>query len=195
MRVTVIVGAPDTRADDETALQIATGDQLFDEQSRHDRLAGAGIVGKQEAQWLPRQHGLIDRRDLVWQRINNRGMDSEHRVEEVRKADAMCFGDQAEQGAVAVKTPGAALLHEIETWLVVSIEKLVCHPAGGRLVGKFEGLGTKPLHADDRDEAVRKDTTYRSIGLKVFKSHHSGPWMATLDRLFSGRRAAKRLMT
>ena len=59
------------RADDETALQIATGDQFFDEQTRHDRLAGAGIVGKQKAQWLPRQHGLIDRRNLVRQRVNN----------------------------------------------------------------------------------------------------------------------------
>ena len=102
-------------------------------------------------------------------------MDGEHRVEEVRKADAMCFGDQAEQGAVAVETPGATLFHKIESGFVVPIEQFVGHLAGRRLIGELEGLGTKPLHADDCDKAVRKDTTYRSIGLKVFKSHHSGP--------------------
>jgi hypothetical protein len=83
-------------------------------------------------------------------------VDGEHRVEEVCKADAMCFGDQAEQSAVTVETLGTALFHKIKTWLVVSIEKFVCHPAGGRLVGKFKGLGAKPLNADDRNEAVRK---------------------------------------
>ena len=43
-------------------------------------------------------------------------MDGEHRIEEVRKADAMCFGDQAEQGAVAVETPGSALFHRLYTY-------------------------------------------------------------------------------
>ena len=43
-------------ADDETTLQVAAGDQLLDEQARHDGLAGARIVGEQEAQRLTRQH-------------------------------------------------------------------------------------------------------------------------------------------
>ena len=84
-------------ADDQAALQVAAGDQLLDEQARHDRLAGAGVVGEQEAQRLARQHGLVDGRDLVRQRFDDRGVDREHRVEEVREADALRLGDEAEQ--------------------------------------------------------------------------------------------------
>ena len=85
------------RADDEAALQVAAGDQLLDQQARHDRLAGARVVGEQEAQRLPRQHGLVDRRDLVRQRLDDRGVDRQHRVEQVRQADALGLGDQPEQ--------------------------------------------------------------------------------------------------
>ena len=145
-------------------------------------LPAPGIVGQQEAQRLPRQHRLVDRRDLVRQRLNERGVDGQHRIEEVRKADAVRLGDQAEQGAVAVETPGPALLHELEARLVVAVEQLVGHLAGGRLVGEFEGLGAEPLHADDRDEAVRKDAAHRGVGLKVFEPNHSGPLLATLVR-------------
>ena len=37
------------RADDEAPLEISADDQLLDEEPGHDRLAGAGIVGKEEA--------------------------------------------------------------------------------------------------------------------------------------------------
>lgn len=40
------------RTDDETVLRIAARDQIFDEEPRHDGLAGARIVGAQEAQLL-----------------------------------------------------------------------------------------------------------------------------------------------
>ena len=93
------------------------------------------------------------------QRVNNRGVDGEHRVEEVCKAYPVGFGDQTEQGAVAVETPWSALLHEIKARLVISIEKLICYFAGGRLVSKFEGLGTKPLHIDNCNKAVGKNAT------------------------------------
>ena len=87
-------------ADDQAALQVAAGDQFLDEQPGHDGLAGAGIVGEQETQRLARQHGLVDGRDLVRQRFDQRGVDGEHRVEQMRKADAMRLGDEAEQCAI-----------------------------------------------------------------------------------------------
>ena len=82
-----------------------------------------------------------------------RGVDGQHRVEEVRQADAVRLGDQAEQRAVAVEAPGPALLDDLEARLVVAVEQFVGHLAGGRLVGQFQGLGAEPLHADDRDQA------------------------------------------
>ena len=118
------------RADDQAALQVAAGDQLLDEQAGHDRLAGAGVVGEQEAQRLARQHRLVDRRDLVRQRLDERGVDRQHRVEEVREADALRLGDEAEERAVAVEAPGPALLDDLEARLVVAVEQLVGDPAG-----------------------------------------------------------------
>jgi len=92
--------------DDQTLLQITAGGQLFDEQARHDGPVGAGVVGEQEAQRLPGQHGFVDGDDLMRQRFYVRGVQGEHRVEEMGEADAPGFGDQAEQCAVAVEAPG-----------------------------------------------------------------------------------------
>ncbi len=58
------------RADDEAAPEIAPRDQLLDEETRHDRLASAGVVGEEEAQRLAGQHRLVDGRDLVRERIH-----------------------------------------------------------------------------------------------------------------------------
>ena len=58
------------RTHHQTALQIAAGDQLFHQQTGHDRLAGAGIVGQQEAQRLARQHRFVHRGDLMRQRFH-----------------------------------------------------------------------------------------------------------------------------
>ncbi len=116
-------------ADDQAALEVAAGDQLLDEQARHDRLAGAGVVGEQEAQRLARQHRLVDGGDLVRQRLDQRGVDREHRIEQVGQADAVRLGDETEQRAVAVEAPRPARLDDLEARLVVPVEDLVRHAA------------------------------------------------------------------
>ena len=50
-------------------LQVAAGDQLLDQQPRHDGLARAGVFGEQEAQRLARQHRVVDAGDLVRQAV------------------------------------------------------------------------------------------------------------------------------
>ena len=57
--------------DDETPLQVAAGDQLLDEQPGHDGLAGARVIGEQEAKGLAGQHGLVHRGDLMRQRLDD----------------------------------------------------------------------------------------------------------------------------
>ena len=57
-------------AHNEAPLQVASGDQLLDQQPGHDGLAGAGIVGQQEAQRLAGQHLVVDGGDLVRQRVH-----------------------------------------------------------------------------------------------------------------------------
>jgi hypothetical protein len=93
-------------ADDEAAPQVAPGDQLLDQEARHDRLAGARVVGQQKPQRLPGEHGLVDGGDLVGRRIDQRGVDRQDGIEQMGQADAMGFRDQPEQGAVAVEAPG-----------------------------------------------------------------------------------------
>ena len=161
-------------ADDEAALEVAARDQLLDEQAGHDRLAGARVVGEQEAQRLARQHRLVDRRDLVRQRLDERGVDREHRVEEVRQADAVRLGDEAEERAVAVEAPGPALLDDLEARLVVAVEQLVRDLAGGVLVGQLERLGAEPLDADDGDQRVREDAADGGAGGQGLKPQ--GGW-------------------
>ena len=99
----------------------------------HDRLAGAGVVGEQEAQRLARQHRLVDGRDLVRQRLDERGVDGEHRIEQMREADALRLGDEPEQRAVAVEAPRPALLDDLQIAARrVAVEQLVADLARRR---------------------------------------------------------------
>ena len=84
-------------ANDQAALKVAAGDQLLDEEARHDRLAGARIVRQQKAQRLARQHALVDGRDLVRQRLDDRGVNGEHRIEQMGEMDALRLRHEAEQ--------------------------------------------------------------------------------------------------
>ena len=136
-------------------------------------LPAARVVSEQEAQRLARQHGLVDGRDLVRQRVDDGGMDRQHRVEEVRQAYALCLGDQSKQRTVTVKTPRPALLHELEPWLVVPIEQFVRDLAGGRLVGELECLGAKPLHTDNDHHRVGDYAPHRCTWLKFLELDHA----------------------
>ena len=90
-------------ADDEAALEVAAGDEFLDEEAGHDGLAGAGVVGEQEAQGLAGEHGFVDGDDLVGEGIDEGGVDGEDGVEKV---------GEAEEGAVAVEAPGSAFVDE-----------------------------------------------------------------------------------
>ena len=144
-------------ADDEAALQVAAGDQLLDEQAGHDGLAGAGVVGQQEAQRLARQHGLVDGGDLVRQRLDQRGVHGQHRIEQVRQADAVGLGDQAEQRARRRRSSRGGPARRVRGGARRGGRGARWRPCRRGLVGQLEGLGAEPLDADDRDQAVGQD--------------------------------------
>ena len=75
------------------------------------------------------------------------------------ESNAVGFRDQAEQAAVAVKTPRTALLDDLKSRLVVAVQQLVRDSAAGIFVCEFERLRTEPLHVNNRDEAVRQDAS------------------------------------
>lgn len=161
-----------TWANDQASLQVAAGDQFLDEQAGHDRLAGTWVVSKQEAERLARQHGLVDRCDLMRQRIDDGGVDRQHRIEQVGEANALGLGDEAEESAIAVEAPGPALLDKVEAGLIVAIEQLVGYLARRRLVGELERLGAEPLDADHGNQGIGQDPTNGGIRLEVFKLSH-----------------------
>ncbi len=161
-------------ANDEAPLQVASRNQLLHEQPGHDGLAGARVVGQEKSERLARQHGLIDGRDLMRQRIDQRRVDCQHGVKQMCELNAVQLGHQTEEVAVAVEAPGAAPLDDIEPRLVMAVQQLVRNFSSGCLVGQLEGVGAEPLHADDGDEAVGKNAAYRGGGLQVFKARHIG---------------------
>lgn len=156
-------------ADHETAPQVAACDQLLDEEPRHDRLAGARVVGQQEPQRLARQHRLVDGRDLVRQRIDERGVHRQHRVEEVRQANAVCLGDESEERTVTVEAPRAALLDDRESSLVVTVQNLLGDATGRTAIHEREGLGPVPLDVDHRRGRIGQDAANGGAGGEVFE--------------------------
>jgi hypothetical protein len=159
-------------ADDETTLQVAACDQFLDEQSGHDGLACAGVIGEQESQRLTGEHGLVDGRDLVRQRFDEGRVHSQHRVEEMRQTDAMRLRNQAEQMPVAVEAPRAAVLHDLEARLVMAIEQLVGNAARRSFISQLQSLGAKPLHADHRDDLLRQNSPDCGGWLEIFEAGH-----------------------
>ena len=72
-------------------------------QPAHDRLAGPGVVGDQEADAGLREQVGVDGIHLVRQRIDLRHRDGEVRVVLEGQPDAMGFGGEPEVGRVAVE--------------------------------------------------------------------------------------------
>ena len=147
-------------AHDQASLQVAAGDKLLDEQARHDGLARPGVVGEQEAQGLPRQHGLVHRSDLVRQRVDQRRVDGQQRVEQVGQANPVGLGDETEQAAVAVEAPRAPGGDDLQPGLVVAVDEFVAKPALGGLVGQLQALGAEPLRIDDSDDRTGQDAAH-----------------------------------
>ena len=74
----------------------------------HDRLAGAGVVGQQEAHAGELEQVVVDRFELVRQRIDARDRQAEVRIELVGDAERVCLEAEAKQAAVAVERISAS---------------------------------------------------------------------------------------
>ena len=91
------------RADDQDALGEAPKLQLADEQARHDGLARTGVVGEQEANARELEQVVVDRFELMRQRIDARDREPEVGVELVGDAERVGLQAEAEQAPVAVE--------------------------------------------------------------------------------------------
>ena len=77
--------------------------QLLEQQPRHDRLARAGVVGQQEADAGQLEEVVVDRLELVRQRIDAGDREREVGVVLVGEPEPLGFDAEAEQRRVAVE--------------------------------------------------------------------------------------------
>jgi hypothetical protein len=71
----------------------------------HDGFACARVICKQVAQWLFTQHRFVNSDNLVWLRLDQRGVYGYQWVEEVSQVDALSLGGQAKGSAVCIEAP------------------------------------------------------------------------------------------
>ena len=89
------------RADDQDTFGQPAKLQFPDEQPGHDRLAGAGIIGEQEADAGELEQVVVNRLELMRQRIDARDRKAEVRIELVGDAERVGLEAEPEQFAVA----------------------------------------------------------------------------------------------
>jgi hypothetical protein len=72
------------------------------------------IICQQIAQRLARQHRLINSRDLVRERIYERSVDCQYRVEKMRQPDAIRLRNEPKESAIPVKAPRSSRLNQLD---------------------------------------------------------------------------------
>ncbi len=156
-------------AHDEAALEIPARHQLLDVQARHDGLPGARIVGQQEAERLLREHGLVHRGDLVWQRLHLGAVHGQHGIKQVRQPDAVRLGDQAIERAVAIEAPRTAALHHGEARLVLAVQNDLINATVGRAIGDGQRVRAVPIDTYHGDNTVGDNAGDEGVGEELFE--------------------------
>ena len=100
-------------------------------------------------------------------------MDGQQRVKEVCQADSLGFGNQPEEGAVAIETLRPALGDDFDGRFAVEVEKFVRRPTTGVFVREIDSNVADPLDVDDGDQLVRQDALDRGSANKFFQSSHT----------------------
>ena len=88
---------------DDGPLAVRAQDQLLQVQAGHDRLACTGVVSQEEPQRDAWKELVVDRADLMRQRVDVGAVDGHHRVVEGGVLDAQRLGGETEFVGVAVE--------------------------------------------------------------------------------------------
>ncbi len=161
--------------DDQHALGIRAHQQLADEEACHDGLASTGVVGQHVAQRLARQHRLVDRRDLVRQRLHVRRVHRHHRIEQVGQVDPVGLGGKFEVLAWGVEGPWAAGFGQRQVGLVGAEQHPLAQRAVGGLVVNGEGVVTDRLCRDDAYHLPGFQARDGRVLLDLFELQHAQP--------------------
>src|SRR5208282_1025858 len=90
------------RSDDQGTSNKAPGLQLLEQQASHDGLASARVVGQEKADSWKLQKVVVDRLELVGERIDSGNGEREERVVLVGQPETMGLDAQPEQGRVPI---------------------------------------------------------------------------------------------
>ncbi len=137
------------RSDDQDALDETPDLQLLDEEPRHDGLPRARVVGQQEPDTWDPQEVVVDRLQLVRQRIDAGDGEAEVGVVLVGEAEAHGLDAEAETGRVAIvrrRLRGRLQLGDLGG----GKDRLVDLPGGHALTGQLDPIA-KGDHRDDPD--------------------------------------------
>ncbi len=139
-------------AEDEDPLDDVREAKLLHKQAGHDRLAGAGVVGEQEAQHHLRQHPLVDRLELVRQHVDARQRDSKVRVVCERETNARRLDEQEE-----VVRQGRSFATSEQRWqaqprvgCTIGVAQLALPGAYAKVDDSPEGLSLLDPHRPDK---------------------------------------------
>ena len=160
------------RRDDQAALQVAAGDQLLDEQTGHDRLAGAGIVREQEAQRLTRQHLAIDGRNLVRAADRAGRVDGEVGVEEMRQTYTLRLRGDLEGLAIGVEWKGSGTpLVKFKPGFIIPEEDDLARTVRAA-VDDAQRVRPHPVRAHDLDRGRTNDPPNFCARYDAFEPQH-----------------------
>ena len=149
-----------TRGDDDRSLAVRAQDQLLQIEPGHDRLARAGVVGQQEPQRDARQQLLVDRANLVRQRVNVRAVDRDHRVIQRRVLDPQRLGCEPELVRIGiVGGSGVKVTRDLEPCRVGIRDRTSAAATGVVTVEDLEQLGVDGIDGNQGDRLPRHQAT------------------------------------
>src|SRR5690606_19616455 len=90
-------------AHDQDALGQAAQLEFANQEARHDRLSGAGVVRQQETHACELQQVVVDGLELMRQRIHPRDRQPEVRIELVGDTERISLQSEAEKVPIAVE--------------------------------------------------------------------------------------------
>ena len=157
--------------DDEAPFEAAPDEQLLDEETRHHRLASAGVVGEEKPERLAVQHRAVDRGQLMRERLDLRRVHRDVRIEEMREPNAKRLRGEPEEVPVAVERKAARGRHLAEPGLVLAKEDAVPEPLGSP-PGHFHRVGAVGAGGEDLHLAVSADTGEPATRHDAFELHH-----------------------
>ena len=171
------------RRHDQTALQLSPDQQFLDQQTGHDRLACAGVVRQQEAHWLAGEHVLVDRADLVGQRVDRAAANRHIGIEQVGQPNPFGLRHQPEQLAVPLEAPLTATRDQFQIGFAAAKHDRVASAAVLAPVKHLAGHVAHPLDADQPHGLLANQALDQGVGFEVFQAGH---WVSKACQLTLG---------